>query len=664
MSQSRVRRSVVGAVAGAVTVGTVVAMATTAHASLPGANGKITYNINNDTYVANSDGTGAQLLLSNARAASWAPDGSRVAYVSTASGQQGLWTARADGTGKVQLTTNALDTDPVWMKFGQNIVFSENGQLFDVPAGNPPDGISWIPADFGENPSHSFTDVHPTVSATDDSIVFERDGGATPGVYRYNPGTPASPTLLVAGGVQPDFRPDGTQIAYVVPASGSTPAQVWLVNADGSGATQLTTEANGATAPSWSPDSSSVVYTQGSTNAVKSINVLTKTVTPVVNSGTRSATQPVNQNDIYRVWGQDGTQTAIATSQFNWDDHGAGGSQAQAVVLTRSDSYYDALAGSALAINKKAPLLITSPASTVEAPVLAEIKRVLGTSGTIYLLGGVLAMPQGIQDQLTGLGYTVTRLWGNTHFDTAIAIDHVISNSPTAVIVATGTSYYDPLAAGTAAGANPGTVVVLTDGTNMPAQSASYLNSLNPDTLNLVTAGGPGDTALINAYQDDQMPSWPTTIYPYRLVGNTGEDTAIDLARLFFAGPVYAAIATNGGWQDALTGGAMIGANYGPLLTTSPSAMYGPLTQYLAENSGSIRAGVILGGNLALPETMIAQMGNLISVPGQWTGHDVEPSLSSAPIKPHRIAPQTSGKAAQSTGLPGIGTVKAQAVTR
>jgi hypothetical protein len=396
---------------------------------------------------------------------------------------------------------------------------------------------------------------------------------------------------------------------------------------------------------------------------VVSIDVTTKAVTPIANNGSNVAHQPMNSNRIERVWGQDGTGTAIATSQFKWPNAGNGTYSAQAVVLTRSDSYYDALAGSALAINKKAPLLITSPASTVEARVLAEIKRVLGTSGTIYLLGGVLAMPQGIQDQLTGLGYTVNRLWGNTHFDTAIAIDHAISNSPTAVIVATGTSYYDPLAAGAAAGANPGTVVVLTDGTNMPAASASYLNTLDPKAVTVVTAGGPGDTALMNAYHSLQI--WPDVdaFSPYRLVGNTGEDTAIDLGRFFFTAPQFAAIATNGGWQDALTGGAMIGSLDGPLLTTGPDTLYGPLADYLSENAGNIGDGVILGGSLALPDTMISQLGDAVSLPGHWRFFDHPPQPSSA-LQAQTVPPHTNGTPAQPTGIPGVDMTTPSQVTR
>jgi putative cell wall-binding protein len=71
-------------------------------------------------------------------------------------------------------------------------------------------------------------------------------------------------------------------------------------------------------------------------------------------------------NQIVRTWGQLALDTAVAISRFNWPDKDSTDPdwpKAQAVVISRSDVFYDALAGSALAANKSAPLLITPPTS-------------------------------------------------------------------------------------------------------------------------------------------------------------------------------------------------------------------------------------------------------------------------------------------------------------
>jgi len=102
------------------------------------------------------------------------------------------------------------------------------------------------------------------------------------------------------------------------------------------------------------------------------------------------------------------------------------------------------------------------------------------------------------------------------------------------------------------------------------------------------------------------------------LVGNNEKDTAVALAREFFVSPRNVAISTNRGWQDALTGGAMIGATYGPLLLTDPNQLYGPVANYLSDASGSIVYGVMLGGYLALPDALIEPIGNAIGVPDSY----------------------------------------------
>lgn len=68
-------------------------------------------------------------------------------------------------------------------------------------------------------------------------------------------GSPPQLTRLTtdaAQEAQPDWSPDGARIAYVSNKSGIS--QVWVMNADGSNAVQLTNIPSGAEQPKWSPD--------------------------------------------------------------------------------------------------------------------------------------------------------------------------------------------------------------------------------------------------------------------------------------------------------------------------------------------------------------------------------------------------------------------------
>ncbi len=315
--------------------------------------------------------------------------------------------------------------------------------------------------------------------------------------------------MRIPNGSEPEYSPDGTALAYILGG------QVYVSGPYGNNPVQLTTDPQGGlTSPTWSPDGSSLLFvTPG--HDLNKVDVATKTVTNVVpnsaGAGPVNATwQPVRTNYVDRVFGGNAIQTGVAASQYAFADAGVfndsfGRKPAYTVVLTRSDAYYDALAGSALAIAKNGPLLITPP-TTLNSEVLAEIKRVLGPSGTIYVLGGGDALSFTISNQLTSLGYSIKRLAGGNMFETNILINREITPHPRRAIVATGLDFYDALAAGAAAGNWSDTVVVLTTGNTMPKVAADYLSLMNPDmftgTDSVYAAGGWGFTALMSAWTE------------------------------------------------------------------------------------------------------------------------------------------------------------------
>jgi ell wall binding domain 2 (CWB2)/WD40-like Beta Propeller Repeat len=601
-------------------------------AAAPGAqaadNGRITYFdvLARTIHVVDADGGNDSVLTSAANSApAWSPDGSRFVY----SSDQGLKTKRFDGSGEVTITgTNALSVDATWIPEGWAIVYSHQGSLQFVYPDNSRFPIAMLP------PEQGVGHTEPT-AAPGGEIVFTRSTGSDTSLYRTFLGDETAQPLI-ANASQPSFSPDGSKLAYVAKDANQLD-QIWVADASGANPTKLTDEEAGAIRPHWSPDGSTILALRdgiGEVHPVVKIAVEDAVVTPLGKAGTGASWQPVARNDVHRLWGQDHVETAIAASQYNYVNTG----DARAVVLSRDDTFLDALVGSAFAIKEQAPLLITNR-SALDARVEAEIQRLLGGSGTVYLLGGEIALGPAVASRLTSLGYGVQRIWGQTHFDTAIELNRRITPTPSTAIVTTGINFFDALAAGAAAGANPGTVIVLTNGTLMPPSSASYLNGLNPDftapngTL-IVTAGGPGDRALEDAYTHNQMPSWPQEVSAARLVGTNEMDTALLLADFFFAAPELAALATNVTWFDALTGGAMIGLRYGPLLITPPNALYPGVRDYLSRGSGNIGTGVMLGGPAALPKALEAPLGDAIGLPGQWDYVDITPGSGAAAAAP------------------------------
>ena len=248
-----------------------------------------------------------------------------------------------------------------------------------------------------------------------------------------------------------------------------------------------------------------------------------------------------------RLGGADRYATAAAVSRSSFPTGGAG-----AVVLARGDAYPDALVGVPLAAARHAPLLLTH-GTTLPTVTLTEIRRVLPAGGTVYLLGGTDVVPASIGTQLATLGYQTTRYAGVDRFATAVAVADALGD-PSTVLLASGLNFPDALAAGPAATAVHG-VVLLTAGATLPPVTAAYLTA-HPGTVYAI--GGPAAAA-------------DPTAQP--LVGADRYATAATVAATFFPAPTTVGIATGLNFPDALAGAAQLATAGGPLLLTTTSVL-------------------------------------------------------------------------------------------
>ncbi len=124
------------------------------------------------------------------------------------------------------------------------------------------------------------------------------------------------------------------------------------------------------------------------------------------------AANDFSQVESTRVAGDDAIGTAIALAETAYES-------AETVFLARADDYADALTGSTLAAAANAPILFTDSASLSEG-LLPAVQR-LG-AGEVVILGGVAAVSQDVEDELTGAGLSVRRVAGDTRFQTALQV--------------------------------------------------------------------------------------------------------------------------------------------------------------------------------------------------------------------------------------------------
>lgn len=118
---------------------------------------------------------------------------------------------------------------------------------------------------------------------------------------------------------------------------------------------------------------------------------------------------------------------AINVSKRVFADAGASGRPADFVVLGRAEVFADTLGGAGLAADR-APVLYTNgptgvdPDPALHSATAAEIDRVLGGRGTVYLLGGTGAVSARVERELASAGYSVRRLRGASRVETSVRI--------------------------------------------------------------------------------------------------------------------------------------------------------------------------------------------------------------------------------------------------
>ena len=225
--------------------------------TFPGPNGQLVYTLSH-LFVVNPDGSGRRQVTTStperpirAFQPGWAPDGSRIVFgnsVGTSVGG-GIWIMNADGTGGARVPNTA-----------QN-------------------------------------DLWPTFSPDGRQIAFVRF------VNRYNRlhviNTDGSGLRVVTTSdvhvEDPEWSPDGRRFAF------SNGGDVFVVNADGTGLTNMTTaERSNERHPTWSPDGSQIAF----------VNLTDLRVIPA--TGGASRTIVTGQREMWEAsWSPDGTQLAF-----------------------------------------------------------------------------------------------------------------------------------------------------------------------------------------------------------------------------------------------------------------------------------------------------------------------------------------------------------------
>lgn len=255
------------------------------------------------------------------------------------------------------------------------------------------------------------------------------------------------------------------------------------------------------------------------------------------------------------------------------------GAQFDSVIITTGEEFADALCGSYLAKKKNAPILIINPAveETIKN-VTDYVNKNLSDKGTVYILGGSVAVPETVEDMLSA--DTVTRLGGEDRYETNLKILEAAGVDQEEILVSTGSNFADSLSASAA-----GKPILLVKNELNDSQKA-WLGSLEKRNYYII-----GGTSAVDESMESQLADYAQEIT--RIGGATRYETSAMVAETFFDKPAKAVLAVGSNFPDGLCGGPLALTEQAPLVLVNDST-YDAAASYCEE--AGISGGYVLGG--------------------------------------------------------------------
>lgn len=208
--------------------------------------------------------------------ARFSPDGSRIVFNDAIGGNTEVFTIKADGSERRNLTQNAAtDQSAAWSNDGRTIVFATNRggdlQRFEI----------WEMNADGSQPRVRYRDIGSSAEPTysnDGRLYYANDSaGGRVGNYELfsSRSADAEPIRLTDRrrfDVSPAPSPDGNYIAFVSNSDGNS--EIYVMKTDGSGLLRLTRDTYEDVSPAWYPDGKRIIFSSNRTGRYRLFEVL------------------------------------------------------------------------------------------------------------------------------------------------------------------------------------------------------------------------------------------------------------------------------------------------------------------------------------------------------------------------------------------------------
>jgi len=232
-------------------------------AAVPGVTGQIAFSSDRDDsrgeiYLINADGSGLTRLTNSPGwddQPAWSPDGRQLAFVSDRDGDPEIFVMNADGSDLRQLTSNTFrEIYPAWSPDGTWIAFQSDRDTpfggFEIylmnASGSEPRRLTNVP---------SYDGCPAWITGSRLSFLREQ-AGATAIFITTADGAETVRFIDDAG--CPNWTRDGLRMAFPSMRNGNR--DIYVVEFDGFGLTQLTSNPLFDGEPSWSPDGRYIAF--------------------------------------------------------------------------------------------------------------------------------------------------------------------------------------------------------------------------------------------------------------------------------------------------------------------------------------------------------------------------------------------------------------------
>ena len=288
---------------------------------------------------------------------------------------------------------------------------------------------------------------------------------------------------------------------------------------------------------------------------------------------------------IERLSGQDRVDTALAIAKAAYTG------KISKIILTSSENYPDALAGSVLAHKLNAPILLVGSNKTAQEKILTYLKDNMDTTGTVYILGGIGAISKDMEAKITASGFKdINRLGGADRYETnAKLVDTIGVKQGTPIVIVSGENYPDSLSISSIAAVNQYPILMVNKN-EIPEAIKKEISLIKPSKVCII-----GEEGAVSAAVEDQV-SQTAAIDKTNIVRIGGVDrfeTSLKVIQYFGLSGSVACVASGNNFPDALAG-SIYAANNNTTIMLIGNSLTKEQKSYL--KNAKIKIVTILGG--------------------------------------------------------------------